>query len=112
MRSCRGTLKLSAGINVLPVKTPRHARFSAIAFIKMVNRWIVVWLLLIRRKIFAGLMRNDKKAKTAEIKYLFITEHDENIFESLEICVILQHENNNNTKLYTATDLSERIAMY
>jgi hypothetical protein len=35
-----------------------------------------------------------------------------NIFELIEICVLLQHENNNNTKLYTATDLSERIAMY
>jgi hypothetical protein len=56
MRSCLATLKMSAEINALPAKIPRLARFSATAFIIRVNRWIVVWQLLIRRKIFAGLV--------------------------------------------------------
>jgi len=51
-----GNLKLSAEINALPAKTPRLARFSATAFIVKANRWIVVWQLLIKRKIFADLM--------------------------------------------------------
>lgn len=55
-RSCRATPKRSAAINVPQVKTPEPAQFSATAFINKVNRWIVVWQLLIRRKIFADLL--------------------------------------------------------
>ena len=51
-----GNSKLSAEINVLPAKTPRHAKFSATAFITKLNLSIVVWPLLIGRKIFADLM--------------------------------------------------------
>ena len=55
MRLCQATLKMSAEINVLPAKTPRPAKFSATVFIARVNRWIVVWQLLKRRRIFADL---------------------------------------------------------